>query len=316
MKSRFKSVLAGAGTLAIAGGMLLATGGSALALQTPAYEPDSNATLGGVDFFNASGFQITSGPVTGAPFAAFAVAQTTPTTSTPLATLFAATPNSGRVTPLGTSFANTFSNEQLSDSTNYPITSATPANIHGITNPVVTGAGTDTDLATYISTIPNTDSSTTDGYGNLYQMRVKVSGATGYAAATIQISGTGGSATWTQVSGSFRLFADTTTTTLTPTPASPSVPGTNVTLNATVVDTTSGTTIPVGTVSFYDGAAIPANLIGGAQPVSGTGTASVSTSTLSTATHTLTAVFTPTNSSLFATSTGTASYTIANLEIG
>src|ERR1039457_554000 len=145
-------------------------------------------------------------------------------------------------------------------------------------------------------------------------MRGKGSGATGYAAATIQISGTGGSATWTQVSGSFRLFADTTTTTLTPTPASPSVPGTNVTLNATVVDTTSGTTIPVGTVSFYDGAAIPANLIGAAQPVSGTGTASVSTSTLSTATHTLTAVFTPTNSSLFATSTGTASYTIANLD--
>jgi len=55
-------------------------------------------------------------------------------------------------------------------------------------------------------------------------------------------------------------------------------------------------------------------VIGAAQPVCGRGTASVSTSTLTTATHTLNAVFTPTNATLFATSTGTASYTLANLD--
>ncbi len=312
MKSRFKSVLAGAGALAIAGGMLLATGGSALALQTPGYEPDNNATLGGVDFFDASGVQITGGPVTGSPFAAFAVAQNTPSTTTPLATLFAATPNSGKVTPAGSGFVNSFSNEQLSDSTNYPISSATPADIHGISNPVVTGLGTDEDLATYITHIPNSDASTTDGFGSLYQMRVKVSGATGYAAATIQVSGTGGSATWTQVSGKFQLFADTTTTTLTPTPASPSVPGTTVTLNATVADTTTPATHPAGTVAFFDGA----TQIGTTQTLSGTGTASVSTNTLVVGTHPLTAVFTSSAPTAIGNSTSAVSnYVIGNLDV-
>jgi hypothetical protein len=312
MKSRFRSVVAGAGALAVAGGMLLATGGSALALQTPGYEPDAGATLGGIDLFNASGVQITGGNLTDAPIAAYAVAQTTPTTTTHVAGLFAYTPNSGLTTALGTTpqtYSNGFHGEQLSSSTNYPIT-APPANIAGIANPVVTGLGSDLSLTGYIGDLPNSDTSTTDGFGNLYQLRIKVSGVTGYAAATIQVTGT----TWTQISGSFRLFADTTTTSLVPTPASPSVPGTNVTLTATVADSTAPGTIPVGTVSFYDGTAIPANQIGTTQPVSGTGTASVSTTGLSTAAHTLTAVFTPTNSSLFATSTGTAPYTIANLD--
>jgi hypothetical protein len=309
MKSRFKSVLAGAGALAIASGMLLATSGSALALQTPAYEPDSKATLGGVDFFNASGVQITSGPVTGAPFAAFAVAQTTPSTSTPLATLFGATPNSGKVTPVGAAFANTFSNEQMSDSTNYPISSATPADIHGITNPVVTGLSTDEDLATYITHIPNADTSTTDGYGNLYQMRVLVSGATGYAAASIQISGTGASATWTQVSGKFQLFADTTTTALVVTPASPSVPLTVQHLTATVTDTTTGTTVPAGTVQFLDGT----TAIGA--PVALTGGVATTTTTLALGSHPLTAVFTSSAPSAVAGSTSAIStYVVANLD--
>jgi hypothetical protein len=313
MKSRFKSVLAGAGTLAIAGGMLLATGGSALAAQTPGYEPDVSATLGGIDFFNAAGVQITSGNLSDAPIAAYAVAQNTPTTTTHVAALFGFTPNSGLVTPLGTtpqSYANTFHGEVMSSSTAYPIT-APPANLAGVSNPVVTGLPSDESLAVYASDIANTDSSTTDGFGNLYQLRIKVGGVTGYAAASVQVSGS----TWTQVSGTFRLFADTTSTTLVPTPASPSAPGTNVTLTATVADSSVPGTIPAGTVSFYDGSAVPANLIGTAQTVNTTtGKASVSTSTLSTASHTLTAVFTPTNSTLFATSTGTAPYTIANLD--
>jgi Bacterial Ig-like domain (group 3) len=305
--------MAGAGTLAIAGGMLLATGGSALASQTPGYEPDVSATLGGIDLFNAAGVQITSGNLTDAPIAAYAVAQNTPATTTKVAGLFAFTPNSGLITPLGTTpqtYSNHFNGEQLSSSTNYPIT-APPANIAGISNPVVTGLSTDESLTGYIGDLPNTDSSTTDGFGNLYQLRIKVSGVSGYAAASIQVTGS----TWTQVSGTYRLFADTTSTTLVPTPASPSVPATNVTLTATVADSTVPGTIPAGTVSFYDGTAVPANLIGTAQPVNTTtGKASVSTSTLSTAAHTLTAVFTPTNSTLFAASTGTAPYTIANLD--
>jgi Bacterial Ig-like domain (group 3) len=315
MKTRFKSVLAGAGAIAIAGGMLLATGGVALA-QTPGYEPDNTATLGGIDFFDSSGNQITSGTVgalTSTPFAAYAVVQDqAPTTVNHKATLFAATPNSGRVNPIGTGFTNTFNNEQLSSSTVFPI-AAPPANIAGVTNPVVTGLATDKSLAQYFLDLPNTDTSATDGFGNLYQLRVKVSETTGYAAASILITGTGPTATWAQVSGSYRLFPDTTTTTLTATPPSPSVPGTNVTLHAVVADTTTSATSPVGSVSFYDGAAIPGNLIGAAQPVVA-GAASVSTSTLSTAVHTLTAVFTPTDPTLFGTSTGTTPYTLANLD--
>jgi hypothetical protein len=300
--------MAGVGTLAIAGGMLLATSGSALALQTPAYEPDAGATLGGIDFFNAAGVQITTGTISTAPIAAFAVAQRAPSTTTPKATLFGATPNSGLVTPLGTTpqtFSNTFHSEQMSGSTTYPIT-APPADLAGLTNPIVTGAATDESLTAYSTDIPNTDVSTTDGYGNLYQLRIKVSGATGYAAATIQVSGT----TWTQVSGLYQLFADTTTTTLTPTPPSPSVPGTVETLTATVADTTAGTTnVPAGTVAFFDGA----TQVGTTQTLAG-GAAHVTT-TLALGSHPLTAVFTSSSPSTVASSTSPVStYVVAALD--
>jgi Bacterial Ig-like domain (group 3) len=306
MKSRFKSVLAGASALAIAGGMLLATSGSALALQTPGYEPDAGATLGGVDLFNAAGVQITSGNLSDGPIAAFAVAQTTPTTATPKAALFGATPASSAVTSLGTTFANTFHSEIMSSSTTYPIT-GTPADLAGLTNPVVTGSSSDESLATYISDLPNTDTSTTDGFGNLYQLRVKVAGVTGYAATSIQVSGT----TWTQISGKFQLFADTTTTTLTPSPGSPSVPGTVETLTATVADTTSGSTnVPAGTVAFFDNT----TQVGATQTLSG-GTAHVTT-TLALGSHPLTAVFTSSAPATVAGSTSAIStYVVAALDV-
>jgi hypothetical protein len=309
MKSRFKSVLAGVGTLAIAGGMLLATGGSALASQTPGYEPDAASTLGGIDLFNASGVQITSGNLSDGPIAAYAVAQGTPTTSTPKAALFGATPSSALSVPLGTTpqtFSNSgFHSEQMSTSTTYPI-AGPPADLAGIANPIVTGLTGDESMTVYIGDLPNSDTSTTDGFGNLYQLRIKVAGVTGYASASIQVAGT----TWTQVSGKFQLFADTTSTTLTPSPASPAVPGTVETLTATVADTTAGSTnVPAGTVAFFDNT----TQIGTTQTLAG-GTAHVTT-TLALGSHPLTAVFTSSAPSTVAGSTSAVStYVVANLD--
>jgi Big-like domain-containing protein len=295
----FRKALTGVGVAALAGGVLVATGGSAFAAVPTTISNDPGATLGGIDFFNAAGVQITTGSITTAPFAAFAVAQDLAPGQTKI--------NELAYTPVIGQLPANWSGEQLSVATAFPV--ASPADLHGIANPVNTGASNNKSLATYIVDQPNTDTSTTDGYAGVYVIRIQ-DAAGDYARADITISGT----TWTQDDGTFVLFPDTTTTTLTPTPASPQVPGTNVTLNATVADTTNAATIPVGTVSFYDGTAVPANLIGTAQNVSATGTASVSTNALALGTHTLNAVFTPTSSTAFATSTGTAPYTIGNLD--
>ena len=221
--------------------------GADVAAVTPPWEPDINATFGGIDFFNAAGQQITGGSTTGAPFAAYAVAEHNAAGGATKATLYGATPNSGKVTPVGTGFSNSFSNEQLSDSTIFPI-AGPPADLVGLSNPIVTGKATDESLAAYITDIPNADSSTTDGYGGMYQLRIKLSAAgtgtaTGYASTDIKVTGT----TWTQVYGQFTSpvgggsGATATTTTVTASPASPVTAGTSVTFTATVTPTAAGT---------------------------------------------------------------------------
>lgn len=296
MKATLRKALTGVGAIALVGGALVATGGTALATPAP-YFPDAGATLGGVDFFDAAGVQITSGSTTASPFFGFAVVQTAPGAGIKAAA-FAYTPVNG-VAP------GAWGGAQLSGGTNYPI--ASPANLAGLPNPIATGVAGDTSIANYITTNPNNDTSTTDGYAGLYAIRVKVTGQLGYATADLLVTGS----TWTQVDGTFQLFADTTTTTLTPTPASPSVPGTNVTLNATVADTTTPATHPAGTVAFFDGT----TQIGTTQTVSGTGTASVSTNTLALGSHPLTAVFTSSAPTTVASSTSAVStYVIGNLD--
>ncbi len=69
MKATFrKKVLTGVGVMALAGGTLLATAGSALATVPTTISNDPGATLGGIDFFNAAGVQIPTGSLS-APFA-------------------------------------------------------------------------------------------------------------------------------------------------------------------------------------------------------------------------------------------------------
>jgi hypothetical protein len=301
MRASIRKAITGVGVLAIAGGALAATAGSALAAPAP-YYPDSGATFGGIDFFNAAGVQVTSGLISDTPFAAFAVAQDTPAGVTnPKATTYFYTPVNG-VQPGG------WGGAQVGNSSAYPV--AAPADLAGVPNP--DASGNTLSVSGYTATHANTDTSTTDGYAGLYAVRIKVTGTggttpAGYAAADIVVSGN----TWTQVDGSYTLFADATTTTLNATPPSPSVPGTNVTLNATVADSTTATTIPTGTVQFFNGT----TQIGTTQNVSGTGTASVSTNALPTGTSSLTAVFTPTSTASFQGSTSAAlPYTIANLD--
>jgi hypothetical protein len=301
MKATFRrKVLTGAGVLALAGGTILATGGSALATPAP-YFPDAGATLGGVDFFNSAGVQIFSGSSSAQPFigtGGYAVAQNNP--GGVKAAYYAYTPVNG--SPPGS-----WGGAQLSGATNYPLTSPpAPADLAGLTNPIVSAGASDVAIDTYAITGGNT---ATDSYKGLYEIRVKVTGAAGYAATDIFVDPV--AHTWTQVDGTFQLFPDTSSTTLVVAPPSPAATGTVETLTATVADTTAGSTnTPAGTVQFMDGA----NPIGSPVTVSG-GTAHTTT-TLVPAVHSLTAVFTSSAPAVVAGSTSVAvPYTVANLDV-
>jgi hypothetical protein len=102
--------------------------------------------------------------------------------------------------------------------------------------------------------------------------------------------------------------AAATSTTLAATPASPQVAGTNVTLTATVANTTTPATTPVGSVQFVDGTA---NL-GAPVAVTGAGTATLATTALAVGTHSLTAVFIPTSTANFTGSTSAAVLYVIN----
>ena len=151
--------------------------------------------------------------------------------------------------------------------------------------------------------MPNTDTSTTDGYAGIYVLRLQTfqhnNGGTtsSYDSADISVNSSTGA--WTLV---YSPQAATTTTIDTPTPASPQNAGASVTLTATVADASAP-----GTVQFEsDGSPV-----GSAQPVVN-GTATLTTTALPTGTDSLSAVYTPTTGAAFAgsTSTNPVSYTI------
>jgi hypothetical protein len=284
MKIRLASVMAGVATLATTGAVLL-VGATAANAATPPFQPP-NATadpneVGTLALFNASGAQITHGSLTDAPLAAYYVASTADAGHTK-ATQYFYTPKNGTA-------QGAWPGEQASLSTTYPNASA-PAPINGEgSNPVVTGAGSDESLQTYIADDPNTDTSA-DGYANLYEIRVKTSSNGTYWAADILVSGS----TWSEVYGT---AIGTTTSTPTST-ANPSNQGSPVTF-ATKVTGADGSTPPDGTVQFFNGSAT----LGAAQSLSGTGTASVTTSSLTAAgsPYNITAVYTPSSNTTFPT---------------
>jgi Bacterial Ig-like domain (group 3) len=307
MKAIFrKKVLTGVGAVALVGGTILATAGSALATVPTTISNDPGATLGGIDFFNSAGVQVTTGSLS-APFAAFAVAQNAPSVAPSFKKMV-----ENAYTPVIGQLPAQWSGEQLAHaSTAYPV--ATPADLASLPSatPVYTGAANDKSLTTYIGDFPNSDTSTTDGYKGIYVIRIQEATTGDYAKADISIDTTAG--TWTQQDGTFQL--DATTTTLTPTPGSPQTPGTAETLSAHVADTTTPATIPVGTVAFFDSFSGSPVQIGTTQAVDGSGNASVPWTSSVLGTHPLTAVFTPTTIGTgFFTSTGSSSFVIANLD--
>ena len=281
-------------------GVLLAgpSGAAATVPSPPPYFPDAGATttMGGIDFFNAAGVQITTGSTTTSPFAGFAVAQNAPAAGTK-ATAFIYTPLNG--SPPGS-----WGGAQVTGATTYPISA--PASLSALTNPIVTGGSGDTDVADYISTHPNNDVSTTDGYAGMYAVRIKVSGQLGYASADIFVSGT----TWTQVDGSYTSPAHgggsgpvTTTTAIAANQASPVSAGTSVTFTATLTPSSA-----VGAVQFMDGT----STLGSPVTVSAGTATSVATTTLPAGTHSITAVFTPADATAFVTSTSSAISFVVN----
>jgi hypothetical protein len=274
MKTRFASVTVGVATLATTGALLLVGAGIANAV-TPPYQTSGNVDpneVGTVAFYNSSGTQITSGSISTAPLAAFYVGSTADAGHTK-ATQYFYTPKNGVA-------QGAWPGEQSSLSTTYPNTSA-PAPVNGEgNNPVVTGNSSDLSLSDYIADVPNTDTSTTDGYAGLYEVRIKTSTSGQYQAADILVNGT----TWTEVFGTPISTATTLTTS-----GSPSSQGSPVTFTSTTTD--GDNSAPAGSVQFFDGT----TSLGSATPNS-SGVAHITTSALTAAgsPHSITATFTPT----------------------
>ena len=111
------------------------------------------------------------------------------------------------------------------------------------------------------------------------------SGSPHLITAVYSGDGTFNTSTSTQIS---QAVGQTATTTALVSSQNPSAPTDPVTFTATV-STASGT--PTGTVDFYDGTVIPANLISGCTPFNGTVAAHAHANTLIEATHSITAQY-------------------------
>jgi hypothetical protein len=292
MKRIVYSVATVAVATVAAGGVLAGVGaGPAFAAGNPPWEPDANS-VGGLQFFNAAGQQIVGGNLNDQPIAAYVEGTAVPNAGDTKATLYGFTPVNGQQ-------PTQWSGESLGLSTAFPNASA-PAPLNTATLPVETGGAADESVSQYAADFPNTDSSATDGYAGIYQLRLYTSGTGGlsvkYDSADIQVTGN----TWTVVYPT--PTTTPTTTTLTTTPGSPQVAGTSVTLSATVSPAVSGT------VQFEDGV----NNIGSPVTVSG-GAASIATTTLSVGSHSLHAVFTPAAGVAYSGSNGDDTFVVTAL---
>ncbi|MCU1390833.1 MAG: hypothetical protein JWL72_4171, partial [Ilumatobacteraceae bacterium] len=172
--------LATAGLLAV----VAVSGGRVASADTapPAFEPDPGS-IGGLNFYDASGTSITSGAITAAPFAAYVQATGPGRPGDSKATLFGYVPKNG--VPSGS-----WAGEALTASTNYP-NAAAPGPLATSSTPVVSLVAGDTTLAALASDYPNVAA---DSYRGLYQLRLKTSGAgqTGrpkYYSADILVTG-------------------------------------------------------------------------------------------------------------------------------
>lgn len=295
LKGKARSLTVGASALAVAGlaaaSIAMAAGGAANASggggATPPWQSsiNSGALLGGITFYNAQGQVVTGGSITASGFGAYAVASTPDARSgDDKAGLYIYTPVNG-VNP------GAFSGLSFTAATNYPSSSA-PGPIASTTQPYETNkAGGDPTILSYIQEFPNSDTSTTDGYAGLYDVRMRASGPgigieSAYWDTVISVDITQGTIS-DPVAGTWSVdypdYTQNTTTTVSATSTSGSVD-----LSAAVSPAAAGT------VSFWTGyGTSSAAQVGTTQTVTSTdGTASVTTPAPSGPT-TYTAVYTP-----------------------
>lgn len=269
------------------GGVSLAGGAQA---APPTFEPDPNSA-GAVTLYDASGVQVTSGSTTSHPFAAYLAGSGPAIAGSPAnanAQGYAATPQDGVNSQL-------WGNDSLTAST--PFGTAASANYPGALknspNAIAKGTSTDFSLDDYISEFPAASTANPD----VYQIRVYTGRPSRYYTMDVKVSGT----TWTQV---YPAAASTTSTStsVNAAPPSPSTVGDNVTFTATVTPTAAA-----GTVQFKDGT----TNLGTAQTVT-SGSASYSTTALTAGSHSITAVFTPTDTATYSGSTSPAITYVVN----
>jgi hypothetical protein len=303
-----KPVVIGAATAAMAI-MLPLVALPASAGTTPPWEPDPDA-VGTLTFYNSSGQQITSGSDLTHLFDYAEASGPDALDGTKAYLEFAAPapetpPTATGLFLTGDAFAET----------SFPDASA-PGTLATTPNPVSAVAPTVGNLANFIaSTTPQTAA----GYVNVYQIRMVTTGPGGvgtqpdgtYWDADVVVNPTAG--TWAEEYPVEGTTAASTTTTLTASPAGSAQQNAAVTLTATV--TASDSTVPAGTVAFnavIDGISTPI----GSAAVNSSGVASLAASTLLPSppsganAMTLTATFTPTDSSSYTPSTSSIPYTV------
>jgi hypothetical protein len=245
-----KSAITGATTLAIVGAGLLLGAGAAHAAGTVSsvITGDPNAANGTISFYDATGNQITSGPLA-APFTGYAVASSATTrTGTTKATLFVATPDHTKTNSL------LWFNQQLTAASTWPLAGA-PAAVtaaEGAGVPAVAVQAGDGDLAGAFASAVNDP---TTGFDHVMQVRMEDSGP-GKAAgapfwqADLYIDTTAG--TWTQLYPVPPAKIATTISAITATPASPAPVGTtSVSLSATL--SAADSSHPGGNVELFNG---------------------------------------------------------------
>jgi hypothetical protein len=284
MKLSLRSVVAGASALAITGGALAATAISASAATPPPWEPDGNA-LGNLTFYDASGNVVTGGSNLNHLFA-YAQGSSADSTGGTKAALYFANPQPGQNSALWPNAQDTGSvaTTQPAAGVPAPINNADP-----VANTNTAGGA---NLGAFVA---GQTANTVAGYANVWQVRIYTIAAGGggsigagtYWESDVQINPSAG--TWQQI---FPAVATSTNTVLGASP-NPALTTQSVTLTATESPATPGS------VQFKDGG----SNVGSPVAVNGGGVATLSQS-FAAGSHNLTAVFTPTDTTNFAGSTG------------
>ena len=276
----------------------VALAGSASAATTPPWEPDPNASLGSIVFYDAAGNVITGGSNLNHLFD-YAMASTDSARTTTNAQAIFAFPDHTKPD------TTTWHKDAATASTTYPNTNPGVAtSISSSTKPVATATSADADLQALLG---STTLDTTSGYANLVQIQLHDSGpglgngfqSQPFWATDIMFDANAG--TWQQV---YPAVAQTTTTHLAVSPSGGATPGSTVTLTATVAPGAAA-----GSVQFKDGAT---NL--GSPVAVSSGTASTTTTVLTNGSHALSATFAPTDTTAYQGSTSNiVNYVIANV---